>query len=400
MIGSKSPQAPLQDLALDNLTEKTSKPSDSEKETPEKPPSHGGEIFKNAQALGRSRDEILDFSVNLNPLGPPPGLLPFLEKNASLALYYPDPWNEAAAKDLSNFYSIAPEHVLPGAGSTPLIYALPRVLKPKRTIIIAPCFAEYGEGLKAAGLKFGYALASPENDFLVTPELVERVLELKPDLIFIAPPANPTGRLVPQESMELLLRAAKRKGGPNVILDEAFIDFCPEAGASFLKAATLRPKFFVLRSLTKVYCVPGLRLGFAAGDRRALAAAKALLGPWSIPTISQLAIKILLEETKYLGRTPEASRELGSELKKALRPWRQFPSDANYVLMSLLDKTREYRELFKSFLWSRAIVVRYAGNMPWLEDGYFRFAVRSLHDINFLYETLKDFRKNAREKGL
>jgi threonine-phosphate decarboxylase len=354
------------------------------------PPSHGGQLFKIAAMTGKSPASLLDFSVNLNPLGPHPKLLSFLKKTADLAFYYPDPWNAAVAKDLSSHYNVPEDRVLPGSGSTPLIYSLIRTLSPQRPVIIGPAFSEYGQALAAIGAKPLYANARKEDGFLVTPGLFEEALSHKPDLVIAAHPANPTGRLVPWEILLALAESASEKGGPSVLLDEAFIDFC-ENGRNLLEMAASRPKIYVLRSLTKFFCVPGLRLGFAVGDSRVLAAAKALLGPWTISTQAQSAVRFLLLNRDYYIDAAEMTACLRKRLQKALSPFRQYPSDANFILMSLPEEDARRWSGFEAFLLDEGVILRNASDMPGLAPGFFRFAVKSGKDISKLSRAVKAF---------
>ncbi|MDR2455427.1 MAG: histidinol-phosphate aminotransferase family protein [Deltaproteobacteria bacterium] len=354
--------------------------------------SHGGRIFEIGEASGKPWESLIDFSVNLNPAGPPPGLIEFLRDNVELSLVYPEPWNKSAIQEISDYHGLHPSHIAPGAGSTPLIYAIPRVINPQRAVIIAPAFAEYGQGLEASGYRYKLCCAAEEDDFLVTPKVVKQALSLKPDLIYVANPANPTGRVCPFESMLLLYQASEAKKGPYLVVDEAFVNFCQDRVYK-ASSAYLYPKTIFLRSLTKIFCVPGLRLGYAVGHPKIIKSLTALLGPWTISTLGQFAIKFLLPKHDYINKSADETAYLRELLQKAIAPWRFFPSDANYVLMSLRGKGGEYLNEFKKFLLSNGIIVRDASNMPGLSLGYFRFAVRPKEDIIHLAKTLRAFRQ-------
>jgi threonine-phosphate decarboxylase len=353
---------------------------------------HGGRVFEIGEATGRPWESLIDFSVNLNPAGPPPGLIEFLRENVELSLVYPEAWNKSVSQEIGDYHGLRPEYIAPGAGSTPLIYAIPRVINPQKTVIIGPAFAEYGQGLEASGYRYKLICANEEDDFLVTPKVVKQALSLDPDLIFVANPANPTGRRPPFESMKLLREAAEAKKGPYLVLDEAFVNFCQDY-TSRASSVHYYPKTIFLRSLTKIFCVPGLRLGYAVGPPKIIKSLNAILGPWTISTLGQFAVKFLLPKHDYINKSADETAELRELLQKALAPWRFFPSDANYVLMSLRGKRGEYLNDFKKFLLSSGIIVRDASNMPGMSFGFFRFAVRPKPDIIHLAKTLRAFRK-------
>ena len=216
------------------------------------PPDHGGRILELSASLALPVSRFTDFSVNLNPIGPPPGLFAFLAKSAKAVVTYPEPWNASMIAAVASFHKVPKPTVVPGSGSTPLIYLIPRTLSPKNAVIVGPAFAEYGQALEVSGVAPKYVHASAEADFLVTEETAGRALSLKPDLLFVANPANPTGRLVPDRVMDLLVKAAQTPKGPFLVIDEAFIDFCLDA-RSLLRLATRNPKIMVLRSMTKIF---------------------------------------------------------------------------------------------------------------------------------------------------
>jgi threonine-phosphate decarboxylase len=354
---------------------------------------HGGRVFEISRTRPwrkRAWTSLIDFSVNLNPSGPPPGLIDFLKKNVKLAFYYPEPWNDTMTSALSEFHSIPADRILAGAGSTPLIYLLPRVLRPRKPVVVAPAFSEYGQGLKASGIAFRVVSAKAKDGFLVTEDVIEKTLALRPDLVFIAHPANPTGRLTPRSSMELLLDAAKRPGGPTVVIDEAFIDFC-QGATSWIGEAAVRPNVIVLRSMTKIFYVPGLRLGYCVGDPDLVEACKTLMGPWAVSTPAQFAAKFMLGKRVYQAETPLITANLRSELVKALAPLNPYPSDANYVLASVPDRISGYLDHLKSHLIKDGIVIRDASDMPGLGPGHIRFAVRKIRDIHKLSRSLLSF---------
>ncbi|MDR1657107.1 MAG: pyridoxal phosphate-dependent class II aminotransferase [Deltaproteobacteria bacterium] len=338
---------------------------------------HGGDIFEASRQLGVSPRSLLDFSVNLNPAGPPKDLYTFLGSVLRLTVYYPEPYSETLTERIAHKYNLPNESVLCGAGTTPIIYQIPRLLKPKKTAIIGPAFAEYEEGLTAAGLKFTYFNAIPEEDFLVTPELIERALKSKPDLIFIANPANPTGRLVPQESLELLLAAAKGPKGIPVVIDEAFIDFTINGNTSVSQVGP-DSKVIILKSLTKLFAIPGLRVGYALGNPAIIEGLKALTEPWQIGTVAQLTGHFLFQQENYIKQTPAKVAALRQKLLVGLGTYRTYPSDANFVLISFIDEKPELAELLIDHLFSKNILVRDAGNFPGLIPGKFiRVAVKA-----------------------
>ena len=344
------------------------------------PPDHGGRIFEISASLSLPVTRFTDYSVSLNPIGPPPGLFEFLARSAKSVINYPEPWNASMIAAVASHHKVPQPAVVPGSGSTPLIYLIPRVLSPQKAVIVAPAFAEYGQALEVSGLTPQYVAASPEEDFLVTEETVRLALALKPDLVFVANPANPTGRLVPDKAMDRLVKASQTRNGPFLVVDEAFIDFCLGA-RSLVPLASTSPKIMVLRSMTKIFAVPGLRLGYAVcGDPDLVADMRTLAGPWSISTVAQLAAPFLLKQRAFLAKTPKMLAKYRAILQEGLAGFRQYPSDANFILLDLDDPKDSFRTDLEARLARSGIIFRNASDMPGVPPGHVRLAVRGLFD--------------------
>ena len=364
---------------------------------PKIPPkaNHGGRVFETGEGAKAPWAHVLDFSVNLNPMGPPKVLFAFLFYNAPAICHYPEPWCRSMKEAIASHLEIDPSKILPGSGSTPLIYLIPRLLRPKRSVIIGPAFAEYGQALAALGLQYKYVHADPAEGFLVTPEVARKALSLKPDLIFVANPANPSGRLLPGDSLVPLLIAAAVDDGPHLAIDEAFIDFChPDISAARLAAKT--PKIIVLRSMTKVFCVPGLRLGYAVwGDSRGIEAAESLTGPWAVSTLAQMAARFLLGKKDYLARAPLVAQRARAILQQGLASFKQYPSYANYVLFDLSEHGPEYLSDLTRNLLINDIHIRLASDMPGVPPGHVRLAALGLDATNELIEVVNLFHEHG-----
>ncbi|MDR2406397.1 MAG: pyridoxal phosphate-dependent class II aminotransferase [Deltaproteobacteria bacterium] len=347
---------------------------------------HGGRIFEAARELKIAWEDILDFSANINPLGQPPGLKEHLFSQFKATLHYPDVDASSLVKAISSYSDLPEDSIFPGAGSTPQIRMLSRFLSPKRPLILAPAFAEYGESLMAADLTPNYIFMREEEGFELRDWVVDDVASFKPDAIFVANPANPTGRLVPTESLERLLTYAYEAKVP-LIIDEAFINFTDRPS---LQARVLtHPSLVVLRSLTKVFAIPGLRLAYLAANPELVTTFKGLMEPWPINFMALEAGIYSLGLRDYLKKTPEVTKTLRESLSHVLSPYgRLIHSDCNFVLMKL--QSGETLPLV-SFLSQRGILIRDASNFKGLGRGYLRFAVRPQNEIDTLKKALRDF---------
>ncbi|MDR1308666.1 MAG: aminotransferase class I/II-fold pyridoxal phosphate-dependent enzyme [Deltaproteobacteria bacterium] len=351
---------------------------------------HGGRVLEASKALGLPLGDIIDFSANINPLGPPRGLGKVLRDSIPSLVHYPEIGAESLVAALARHDSLPVWSVMAGAGSTPLIYALARLLRPRSHLIVAPAFAEYGAALEAAGCgEARYLPLEEDSGFLLGPGAVDAILADGPDLVVLANPANPTGRLVPPGSLARLVEASARGRGFTLMIDEAFMGFCRGAGSA-LALVPRCPRLVVLRSLTKIFAVPGLRLGYlASGDRELMAGLAASAEPWHINTMAQNAGLFFLGRGAFARRTPGATAALRSLLAGTVAPFLEtLPSDANFIVGRLRRgrKADLIRHLFQ-----RAILVRDLDGMPGMPPGFLRLAVRPRPEIARLGAALGDF---------
>ncbi|MDR0621280.1 MAG: aminotransferase class I/II-fold pyridoxal phosphate-dependent enzyme [Deltaproteobacteria bacterium] len=383
--------------------------------------SHGGNVEEAARKLGLSTKQIIDFSANINPQGLPPGLKKYLRDSVDVIAHYPEIYASDLIDKLSGDAGLPSWSFLAAAGSTPLIYMLARHLGTAKHAIVAPAFSEYEAALKIAGLRnITYRILDESTLFVLTPEKVEDILKDAPDMVILANPANPTGRLVPNESLEILLKASTEKGFW-LVVDEAFMGFCQE-DRSLLAATKDNPSLIVLRSLTKIFAIPGLRLGYlVCGNQFFMKNLADTMEPWAINALAQKAGIFLLDKRDYLKKTPEITWGLRGYATKNLAPYFDFiPSDCNF-LMGCLKYTKRYftkgsrsgyppppagtrrndfiapaealkeKQKLLNFLFKQGLLVRDLDNMKGLAGGYLRLAVRPVDDVNRLVTALEVF---------
>jgi threonine-phosphate decarboxylase len=249
---------------------------------------------------------------------------------------------------------------------------------------LGPAFAEYEESLNVNGFTPTYVLASLEDEFALTPELVNKTFALQPDLIFLANPANPTGRLVPPEVLTSLFERAQ-KAGIKVILDEAFIGFT--FGKSSQGLTLTHPGLIVLRSLTKILAIPGLRLAYLAAHPDLIQRLREHAEPWPINFMALEAGIYSLPQKDYLEATPRVTEKLRNMLISRLSPFVTFiPSDTNFVLAKVRDK-----EKLIAHLYQKGILVRDCANFAGIGPDFLRLAVRPEPEQIDLLEAFEEF---------
>ncbi|WP_303721310.1 threonine-phosphate decarboxylase CobD [Malonomonas rubra] len=334
-------------------------------------PVHGGGVDRAMGELGLPREAIYDFSASINPLGPPPEVEQVLIDALQRIRDYPEIEAASLRRELEDFHGISETRLLPGSGSTELIYLLPRVFRPRRALLILPCFSEYAPALRQVGCHIDTVALSPEHDFYFSVEQIVNGLREDTDLVVLANPGNPTG--VGIESWKLL-ELARRLGSCRLLLDEAFVDFCPEY--SILEQVGKTTNLLVLRSMTKFYAIPGLRVGYLAGSDADIAKLAAQKEPWSLSNLAIAAGVACLAVDHFREQTLARIGLLREGLKQGLEKlgMKVFPARANYLLCRLPQEGPDAIEL-KRKLYRHGILVRSCEDFNPLDARYLRLAV-------------------------
>lgn len=315
------------------------------------PVPHGGIGDAELARHGLARAEIVDFSVNANPLGPSPAAV----AAASAAAWdrYPDDAAAELRDALAARDGVLPEEVVVGNGSAELIWLLALAfLDPgDAALIVGPTFGEYARAAGIAGAAVHELRADPVYGFAVDIAAVMQTAEqADARAIFLCNPNNPTGTLLPADALDALAEGLR---GRLLAVDEAYRQFVDEPPAT--TGLLGRGNVVLFRSLTKDYALPGLRLGYAlaaAPIRRALDAARP---PWSVNAVAQAAGLAALADEDHLALARDEVRRARVSLTEALAELglRVIPPAANFVLVEVGDGAA-----VRAALLRRGLVVR------------------------------------------
>ncbi len=342
---------------------------------------HGGNVYSAARQLGLQSSGVLDFSASINPLG-----MPLAARNAIKAwvgdvLHYPDTRSTRLKEAISECYGLDPECVIPGNGSTELIYLIPRALKPGRVLVVSPTFSEYERACRLSGAKVEHFSLLPSKGFLPEPDTFMRAMK-NADMAFFCNPGNPSGAVLPREEVLTLARQA-RKNNCVLVVDEAFMDFCPEHSVLGEQGEYL----VVLRSLTKFYALAGLRVGFSHLPEMLMSRIMRYKEPWSVNVLAERAAVAALGESGFIKRSLKyVERERGL-LRRKLEALGFFvyPSEANYLLL----ETSKAKQLVKG-LNKQGILVRDCSDFRGLGKKHLRVAARTRKENSLLVEAMKE----------
>lgn len=331
---------------------------------------HGGDCYRNQIDY--------DFSVSINPLGiPKAGYLAFCE-SAMYLERYPDDKGEALCLALAGKEGIWPENILLGNGSAELIYALCHYLRPGKALAPAPCFGEYERAVQAAGGVMAYDPLKESGGFCLDEDFLSAIGK-ETDLVFLCNPGNPSGSLIQGGLIEKVAEKCEQEG-IWLCLDECFLPFLPkERELTMLGKLQKYSHLIVLRAFTKIYGMPGLRLGYAcSGNGKLLEGIKASMQPWNTSVPAQMAgLAILKADSSYLSKTKEMLEKERAYLTKELSDGlaeKVYPSEANFILF-------KSRKGLQELLLKEKILIRDCSNFENLSEGYYRIGIRT-HEEN------------------
>jgi histidinol-phosphate aminotransferase len=322
-----------------------------------------------------ARPGMLDFAVNIWP-GPRPepleaALAAALEHGAS----YPD--EREAREAIAARHGRNPEEVLLTNGACEAFWLLAQALRPKKAVVVHPSFSEPEVALRSTGCQVLHVFREPANW-----RLADTALPTDVECVVLANPNNPTGTLESPATLSALARA-----GRLFVVDESFIDFVPVAEAS-LAADRDIPGLVVVRSLTKLWSLAGIRAGYVLASANLVATLAANRQPWSVNSLACAALATCANDRETPARVAVEAAAARAELTGALAQLpgvRVWPSAANFLLARVADGPTLVAELAQ-----RGIAVRPAASFPGLDEHYIRVAVRTRDDNAVLVEALTD----------
>jgi len=333
---------------------------------------HGGNVRRLAQQAGICPGRLLDFSASINPLGPPEGLRAVISREIENLVHYPDPDCAEVGELLAKHHGVQPEQVVVGNGSTEILFALARALAPARAVIPVPSYIDYAKAARSAGRTIEFLRLEERDAFVLSwPALEERLRG--DEYVLLGQPNNPTGLTF---DVEEFARFAIGRPNTTFVVDEAFADFID--GYRSLAERHIA-NVIVVRSLTKFYAIPGLRLGYGVADGATAARIRDCLLPWSVNVLAQKAAMALLSDKEYAQRTvalvARNRRRLARELAD-LRGIYVYPSVANFLLVRV-DRSDVTATELADRLLREGIAIRTFGASQCLDSRFFRVAVRT-----------------------
>jgi len=336
--------------------------------------SHGGNIYR------FKRKQVIDFSANINPLGLPGDVKKALYGNFGRILHYPDPEARNITQKIAEYWRINKENVLVGNGSAELIYLIMAAFRPKTVFIPLPTFSEYERAARSVKSQVRFIRLRKKDNFKLDDSEIGRT-----DILFLCNPNNPTGNLILDD-----YRIIDKLPGKLIVVDEAFMDFLPDEGnQTMIKKAE---RFIILRTFTKFFALPGLRIGYLVAHKDIIKVLKQHQIPWSVNVFAQEAARIILDNKDFINKTRlfiKKEREFLFDEINMIKGLAPFPSVTNFLLVEIEDKNLTSSVLTEKLI-QRGILIRDCANFRGLGNRFIRIAVRSHKENLSLLKALKE----------
>lgn len=346
---------------------------------------HGGNLYEAALAAGIDPASVLDFSASVNRIADRGLLKKWLAEAADCIGDYPDPEYHHLRKLIGERYAISADSLLPGNGSTELLYLIPRVFGVKKGLVVAPSYADYADALRLAGAGVDKMYLHKNSLFSLSMQKLDEQMREGFDIVIIGNPNNPTGTSCEPEALRSFIAAHQ---DTLFLIDESFADFTP----ALSMLPDIPANAVVLRSFTKFYGIPGLRAGFAAAAPGVIEKLKAAKEPWTLNSAAEHVCRRLLnggmDDEKMRSETALQRGRLAEALKR-IAGLKVFAAPANYLLVEIESKILTAGELKARLLSEEKILIRDCANFDGLDPYWLRVAVRGEADNVRLAEALK-----------
>ena len=355
-------------------------------------PAHGGQLRELAAEFGVSETSLLDFSASIDPQPPSDHLIATVCEALhahTILTTYPDMHYTALKEAIAAYVQVDVKALSINSGVMPLLGAALSAFCPRRCLVPVPAFAEYRKVLGSCGVACCTFPSTEDAGFLLeVAPLVDSLKKSGAEALLLANPQSPSGRLMCREDL-LRLHEAVTALGAILIVDEAFIDYTPENSVSHWAAGL--PGLIVLRSLTKFFALPGLRVAYAVSCPEMRAVIESCIPAWPVGSIAAEAARMVLQDRVSIAHTAATNAAERIWLAEQLHALglRVFPGAANYLLIRIADSL-DGLEFWRRLIVEHNIVLRSCANFEGLGEHYFRIGVRTRLQSDLLVRALKN----------
>lgn len=348
---------------------------------------HGGNLDELSRTYKLNKENLIDFSANINPLGVNIKVKEAIINALNEIERYPDITYYNLKLAISEFEKVNYNNLILGNGAAEVIFNLVRSIKPKKVLIPAPTFGEYEEAVLSINSSIEYYYLKEDNNWIIDEDIINHINE-DIDMVFICNPNNPTGILTDKE---VIINIAKKALSTNTILaiDESFLDFIRD-GENYSVINLLKEynNIFIIKSMTKLFAIPGIRIGYGMCENKEIIKNMELVSvPWNINILAEKATLEAIKDKEYINRTISYIQKEKNYLYKELNKFNDikvFNPSVNFIMFKIINNIDLKLELMKE-----NIIIRSCNNYIGLDDSYYRVAVRTREENDNLIMALK-----------
>lgn len=337
---------------------------------------HGGDLEAIEKTYAIPREQLIDFSSNVNPLGISPKAKKELANHLDLISSYPDRKYISLRQKIAQFTGADFDSIIVGNGSTELISLFITTVRPKKALIIGPTYSEYEREILLAGGRIQYFPLKEELDFQLDSEHLYHVLSEDFDLLVLCNPNNPTGSVLRHKELSDIINFCKNKN-IYIMIDETYVEFAEDM--EDVEAIPLTKQYdniIILRGISKFFSAPGLRFGYGiCKNEKLIHKMNEIKNPWTINILASFAAGIMMEDEEYIKKTKELIHSERKKIYETLLAWKNikvYKPSANFVLFKLLRNDITSGEIFEKLIHQK-MIIRDAGSFPFLDTRFMRF---------------------------
>ncbi len=343
---------------------------------------HGGNVF--------FQNTCIDFSANSNFLGIPDKVMQAARSGLTAAVQFPQEYQGTINEHVAQWEGVKPEQVFCGNGASEIVRLLTQVLHPKKALLPTPGFEEYTRSLSMAQCEMVYYYTQEADSFHVPLEDFLEHITKEIDLVFWCNPNNPAAILYDREYLMQVLKRCEQTG-TLLVLDECYLDYVESAADISMRAQDAPGSLFILKEFTKIFAMPGIRLGYGlCTDQELMEKLHGALQSWMVSAVAQRAGIACTKEHEFLEKTVQETAKQRSWLLEQLTRIgiTQARGEANFIFF-------KSRPRLHAFSMMRGIMLRDCSNFEGLPEGYYRIGVRSHEENEKLIGVLEQWQNYA-----
>lgn len=349
---------------------------------------HGANLYDLSSQYGFSKEDIMDFSSNINPFGSSKLAKEYIVNNIDKVSVYPDPEYLELKTSISNYCNCSIDNILLGSGATELISSFIKTINPKKALILSPAYSEYEKELSKIKCNITKYFSKKEYNFTINIDnLIEIINKDNYELIIICNPNNPTGFTFSKNEIEKILNNTNSF----VMVDETYIEF---TNTSIYSSTSLVDKYdnlFVIRGTSKFFSTPGIRLGYGLiSNHKIKYEMNSNLDLWNINIFASMMGEVMFNDNKFIENTYSLMIKerdyLVNELSK-FTDLKIYNSQGNFILCEIKSKSITAKEVREKLIHKR-IIIRDCVSFDGLDEYFFRVCILKPEENKLLIDNL------------